>query len=203
MKGSVRYNSARPIPLLQMAESGPMTRIKNRSQIEQYFKMHLKIREKIKTHWIKLKGVEYLKNWVKCGYKKHLFFQNILPTKNPTNIIIVFLPFSVNDMEILIILIFKSTSAKGLPQFTIKNSTREIMNAKNDLNSSLVIIYREGSKDFFFIAGRGPLISILLSFVRSKPLPDWKSGENSQKARGFWNILSRLNIFCRKLSKLS
>ena len=55
-------------------------------------------------------------------------------------------------------------------------------------------------KSLRFLVGRGvrlwekqkcdldqqePLISILLSFVRSKPFLDCKSSENSQKARGF------------------
>ena len=61
----------------------------------------------------------------------------------------------------------------------------------------------EGSEDVFSMRSMHywePLISILLSFVRSKPILDLKSGENSQKARGFSKILSHWNFIFRKFS---
>ena len=48
-----------------------------------------------------------------------------------------------------------------------------------------------------------PIISILLSFVSSKPFSNWKSTENSQKAKGFSKIPSHWNFIFRKFSKLS
>ena len=59
-----------------------------------------------------------------------------------------------------------------------------------------------GVRTFFSMYWKGPLISILLSFVSSKPFSDWKLSENSQKAMGFLKILSHWNFIFRKFSKL-
>ena len=47
-----------------------------------------------------------------------------------------------------------------------------------------------------------PLISVLLSFVSSKPFSDWKSSENLQKGKVFFSkILSHCNVIYRKFPK--
>ena len=61
---------------------------------------------------------------------------------------------------------------------------------------------REGIKVIFYGTLQATFILTLLSLMRL-PLSDWKSDENSQKARGFSKILSHWNLIFQKFSKWS